>query len=288
MLLLGSQAIHGALPDTRRVFGLVVAFSVGAQPGGVARSAGQHGRRLSVPHEAVVFQCLLASTALTPYNYRDTSTLPGGSVRFQRPFETLAPTLDGDVLLVLARAEASFTGGQLARLIPDASEDGVRRAAQRLATQGIVLMEKVGQAHNYTLNRDHLLADSVVAIAKARRRFEARIQDLVDTWDEQPEVLVLFGSAARGQMRSDSDIDLFVVGEGGEPWEDQLIELELSVQRWTGNDARILVMTSGEADSGIGSEPVLDDIVREGQVLWGPDGWLRQRRTGQRTTPADS
>lgn len=206
-------------------------------------------------------------------------------MRLEKPFEAIAPTLDGDVLLVLARADARFTGGQLARLIPDASDDGVRRAAQRLVAQGLVLMEQVGQAHNYSLNRDHLLAGPVLAIAGAREAFVRRVRDHVSGWSERPEVVVLFGSAARGQMRGDSDVDLFVVGEGGERFDDQLVELEQSVHRWTGNDARILMMAPQEVEDALGSEAVLDDILGEGQVVWGPAGWLRERRTRSRITP---
>lgn len=206
-------------------------------------------------------------------------------MKLEKPFEAIAPTLDGDVLMVLAGAEARFTGGQLARLIPDASAEGVRRAAQRLVVQGLVLMEQVGQAHNYSLNRDHLLAGPVVAIAGAREAFANRVREHVSGWSEQPEVVVLFGSAARGQMRSDSDVDLFVVGEGGERFDDQLVELEQAVHRWTGNDARILMMAPQEVEDALGSEPVLDDITGEGQVVWGPAGWLRERRTRSRITP---
>ena len=33
-----------------------------------------------------------------------------------------------------------------------------------------------------------------------------------------PERIVLFGSAARGDMNRHSDVDLFVVKNGGDPW----------------------------------------------------------------------
>lgn len=209
-------------------------------------------------------------------------------MRLHKPFEALTPTLDGDVLLVLARAEASFTGGQLARMIPDASEDGVRRAAQRLVAQGLVLMERVGQAHNYSLNRDHLLAEPVIAIARARETLTERLRDHVAGWVEQPEAIVLFGSAARGEMNRDSDIDLLVVGEGSDRWDDQLLELALAVRRWTGNDARLLVMSPDEVETGLGVEPVLHDIMHDGQILSGPAGWLQNRRARSRLTTTEN
>ena len=39
-----------------------------------------------------------------------------------------------------------------------------------------------------------------------------RIRTAVATWDRAPLLVMLFGSAATGQMRVDSDIDVFVVG----------------------------------------------------------------------------
>ena len=34
----------------------------------------------------------------------------------------------------------------------------------------------------------------------------------------QPEKIILFGSAARGDMNRHSDVDLLVIKEGGDPW----------------------------------------------------------------------
>ena len=34
----------------------------------------------------------------------------------------------------------------------------------------------------------------------------------------QPEKIILFGSAARGEMNRHSDVDLLVVKDGGDPW----------------------------------------------------------------------
>lgn len=34
----------------------------------------------------------------------------------------------------------------------------------------------------------------------------------------QPEKIILFGSAARGDMNRHSDVDLLVVKDGGDPW----------------------------------------------------------------------
>ena len=42
------------------------------------------------------------------------------------------------------------------------------------------------------------------------------IQRIVEV--AQPEKIILFGSAARGDMNRHSDVDLLVVKDGGDPW----------------------------------------------------------------------
>lgn len=197
----------------------------------------------------------------------------------QRPFEALMPTLDGDVLLVLARVDAAFTGGDLARLLPHASPDGVRKAAQRLVAHGVVSVEQVGQAYRYSLNRRHLLAGAVVAIAHAADALRESVHDHVQGWSRPPELVLLFGSAARGDMRVDSDIDLLVVSEPYSEVDEDAGELADAVTGWTGNDARIVRMSPEELrDAFAARDSFVDELLTDGQVLWGPDRYLQRLR----------
>ncbi|HZK60317.1 MAG TPA: nucleotidyltransferase domain-containing protein [Cryobacterium sp.] len=200
-------------------------------------------------------------------------------MQIQRPLATITPTLDGDVLAVLAGAEATFTPGQVARLVPDASVEGIRKVLRRLATQGIVTSERVGQAYTYQLNREHLAAPAVLQLAQQRAALLARLQQAMDAWPVRPVHGALFGSAARGQMSLDSDIDVFLVrpdGAAPDVWETQTGELAAAVTRWTGNDTRILNMTEAEVRAGAASgDPVLRSIVEDGLTVAGRSSWLR-------------
>ncbi len=73
----------------------------------------------------------------------------------QHPLAVVTPTLDGDVLGVLALADEAFTTGQLHRTLARFSEDGIRKALARLRKQGIVVSEPAGKAYLYRFNRDH-------------------------------------------------------------------------------------------------------------------------------------
>ena len=93
-------------------------------------------------------------------------------------------------------------------------------------------------------------------------------------------LVALFGSAATGRMRPDSDIDVLVVRpellDVEDPkWCRQLDGLSTEVTAWTGNDARVLDMGEAEVRRGLESgEPVLADVRAEGIVVFGPAAYL--------------
>lgn len=200
-------------------------------------------------------------------------------MEIQRPFAVVTPTLDGDVLAALIGVDAWMTTGQLHRVIAARSQQGIRLTLQRLNAQGIVESERVGQTMRYRLNREHLAAPAVMALANLRTQLLQRVEEKLDDWPVSPTYAAIFGSAGRGQMRTDSDIDIFVVRPGnvdGPLWDGQIGELARQVSRWTGNDGRILEMTEHEVVSGAHSDPVLRAIADEGTTVFGSPGWLRK------------
>ena len=105
----------------------------------------------------------------------------------RHPLAVVTPTLDGDVLHHLALTGAALTPGQLARLLPKASIEGTRKVLNRLAKQGIVLSTRVGDAATtYELNRDHLAADAVIALAQQARTLRERIETFIADWKVLP------------------------------------------------------------------------------------------------------
>lgn len=198
-----------------------------------------------------------------------------------RPLTVISPTVDADVLAVLARARAAFTGRQVHQLAGRHSERGVRNALHRLCEQGIVTRERIGPSDWYALNRAHLAAPPIVALAQLRTELLHRVTAELEAWVIAPEYAALFGSAARGDMRPDSDIDLFVVRPGDvdpddDSWREQLAGLAHDVTAWTGNDTRVLEMSAPEVRAGLASgKQVLLDIREVGHTLHGPNAFLR-------------
>jgi len=198
---------------------------------------------------------------------------------FRRPLQAITPTLDGDVLAVLARADTELTGRELQRVIGHGSHQGIRNAADRLTDQGVVLRRTAGSANLYQLNRDHVAASWIEGLATLPAQVLGRVRDAINAWEHPPSLVVLFGSVARGDATPQSDLDLLVVRPTGcdqdDPdWRKQLSELQRTGTAWTGNDTRILEFGEHELQDP-GAEQVLADAAREGIELYGT---LRQLR----------
>lgn len=201
-------------------------------------------------------------------------------MQFQHPLSVVTPTLDGDLLTALAHAEVWFTPHQLQRVLPtDRSTEGIRRALRRLTEQGIVDAEQVGRASRYRLNRDHLGARPILELANLRSTFVTRLEDELRNMSEPPVYGALFGSAARGDMRPDSDIDILLVRADDTDltgWEHFTDLLSRRVTRWTGNDAQIYDLDESTARAAAaGGDPVLVSVVKEGLTIAGRPDWLR-------------
>ncbi|ANN15623.1 hypothetical protein SD37_08090 [Amycolatopsis orientalis] len=194
-----------------------------------------------------------------------------------RPLMTVTPTLDGDVLAVLANHDGIFTTGQLHRLLARHSEEGIRKVLRRLTKQGVVLSDRVGNAFAYRLNREHLAAEHIIGLARIQKTLLERIEDRLESWELPPVYAAVFGSAARGGMTEDSDVDLLLIrpdDADDDQWETQVHELAVEVTRWTGNDTRPLEFTEAElADRGY-AEAVLRDVARDGLTVAGSRTWL--------------
>jgi predicted nucleotidyltransferase len=198
---------------------------------------------------------------------------------FSRPLSVVVPTLDGDVLGVLAGAEDEFTGRRIHRVLGHGSEEGVRKAADRLVAQGIVIRRQAGQAKLYSLNRSHLAAQYVEGLSSLRAQLIKRLRGTARTWKKPASVVFLFGSVARGEAGTDSDLDLFVVRridtrESSTVWQQQLADLERDATVWTGNEARIVEYGKRElADPAV--REVAEEVLEDGIAIVGTRTRLR-------------
>lgn len=197
-------------------------------------------------------------------------------MRFQAPLAVVTPSLDGDVLYVLARAETWFTAPRLTHQLNDRSVEGVRRVLSRLVAEGVVERESSSHTPLYRLNKEHLAAPAIVELANLREKLITRMGETMQAWSHPPRYAALFGSAVGGAMRPDSDLDLFLVRphDADGSWSDDVAALAATASRWTGNDVRPLEY--GEAEIEGGDDPVLRDIEQSGITLSGDRAWFRR------------
>lgn len=218
-------------------------------------------------------------------------------MRLNKPFATVTPTLDGDVLVVLATADATFTISQIQRILTTASGEGIRKVLTRLTEQGVVLHGQVGRTNTYRLNAEHVAAEPIMALSRLAATFLGRVETYLEGWGEELKYAAVFGSAATGRMTLGSDIDLFLVrasdSESGgdhkdaEIWDRQVTELARKITAWTGNDGRIVEYTEDELRAAaFAGEPLLHDVAAQGLTVAGTRSWLNKQLRPVRKTAA--
>lgn len=168
------------------------------------------------------------------------------------PASAVVPTADADVLKVLASTDRPLTGRAIQRLA-HRSQRGVQLILDRMTANGLVDMVEAGPAKLYTLNRDHVAAEVALILADLRGRLFRRIRRQLTRWEVPPLAAAVFGSAARGDGGTDSDIDILVVRPAGvseeDPaWSGNVDELSREVHRWSGNRASILQVSPEQVD----------------------------------------
>lgn len=193
-----------------------------------------------------------------------------------RPYAVFSAPLDVEVLLVVRGTTRPLTGREIARLVTRGSPAGVQKALRRLASHGIIHAEEAGRALLYTLNRDHLAVPALETLAMMRIELERRLRARIEEWEIAPAHVSIFGSAARGDGDTESDIDLFVVRrlnvDASNPrWREQLDRLTTDVYRWTGNHLAISEVDERQLRR-LRREhpPVVDAVGADAITLFGP------------------
>ena|SRR5690349_3564728 len=201
-----------------------------------------------------------------------------------RPFASVSPGVEADVLVALAGSTAQRTGRELARL-SGRSVTGVQHALDRLVDEGLVHRAQAGRSFLYSLNREHLMAPAVEVMAGARWKLVERLKDLIGGWKVPTFHASLFGSAARGEGNPRSDIDLLVVrrteiDSDDADWLRQLDELAERVWLWTGNHAGVAELSEAELPRLLEDRPpALEQVERDGIDLAGIPlrKWMKSR-----------
>jgi predicted nucleotidyltransferase len=152
------------------------------------------------------------------------------------------------------------------------------RASQvlsHLADHGLVLIDQHGAGRLCRLNRAHLAADPLIALAGLRSRMIDFLRSEVASWSPRPVHTSLFGSAARGDGDTSSDLDLLVIRpdlgpDDDDRWATRLFEAGERIFSATGN--RVAWFVTGPFDlrrAVEAGEPIIGEWRRDSIHLTG-------------------
>lgn len=207
------------------------------------------------------------------------------------PISSVIPSAHGAILAVLARTNEPLSGRRVAALTDGrVGQWRTNEVLGELADAGIVLREHRPPAKLYRLNRGHVAAAGITALADQWGALLQRIRDEIADWSRPPVTASLFGSAARGEGGPGSDIDLLLVtsqavtaSEDTErQWQEQVDHLVQDIRTWSGNGCEVLELTATElADAVARGDRLVRDLRQDAIVVAGQDirPLLRPRAT---------
>jgi predicted nucleotidyltransferase len=195
------------------------------------------------------------------------------------PLLDVAPAVRGALLQALARLEQPVTRRQLAAAA-EVAPGHASAVIEELIQTGLVNETVAGRASMVELNRNHLAAGPVLALARLRGELIRRLRERLSAW---PDLLGawLFGSVARGDADPESDVDLLIVAQDlrSTDLHARLAQLHSDVRSWTGNDLQVVEHTPASWRKLLRSKtPLVPQIRLEGIALTTGAGSLLERR----------
>jgi predicted nucleotidyltransferase len=194
------------------------------------------------------------------------------------PVLDVAPAVRGALLQALARLEQPVTRRQLAAAA-GVAPGNASAVIEELVRAGLVSETAAGRASMVALNRNHLAAGPVLALAGLRGELIRRLRERLSAW---PDLLGawLFGSVARGDADSDSDVDLLIVADDLESRDlhERLAQLHADVRSWTGNDLQLVEHSTASWRKLVRAKnPLVQQIGRDGIAMTGDTAVLLGR-----------
>jgi DNA-binding transcriptional ArsR family regulator len=192
-----------------------------------------------------------------------------------RPAAIVLPAGTEGIVRVLAGTDAPLGVREVARLA-GVSANRASQVLSDLAEHGLVGVEDRGAGRLCRLNRSHLAAEPLLAIVGLRARVLEFLRSEVASWSPRPVHASLFGSAARGDGTTASDLDLLVVRPDSrseaedQHWDDQLFASGERIFSATGNRAAWLVTSPSDLRRAVkAGEAIVGEWRRDGIHLGG-------------------
>ncbi len=176
------------------------------------------------------------------------------------------------VLRCLYQAPAGISGREIGRRT-DLSHQAALQALEELFIAGVVLKESIPPAYRFTLNYKHWIVKGVVAPAfeKELGWMDLLIEELARDMPKSVVSLILYGSAAKGGMKRESDIDLIALTTGAKN-EIESFFSEKAASLYSAYQRRIsLIVYEDDKFNKLYKEGnrFVREVVNTGRVVWG-------------------
>ena len=173
------------------------------------------------------------------------------------------PGARGAVLAALLRTGAPLTGRRVHALVEGHSLGAVQQALRDLEGVGVITTETIGRAGVHRVNEQHEAIAPLRSLASPIDMLTRVVRDVAS----DVEAVIVFGSVARGEAHSDSDVDLAVIAR--DAWNGRA-DLEQQVSERLGNPCDVLHLTREQfVRTAENREPVVAEILRDGLPLVG-------------------
>lgn len=195
---------------------------------------------------------------------------------FTRSIEAIVPGVQGRVLAVLAETTAELNMRTIARLA-GASVAQASRVLPHLVELGLVERREVPPSSLFRLVSEHIAAGPLLRIARARDAMLEAMERIAGDLAVSPVSVIVFGSFARGEADTHSDIDTILVrptnvDEADEAWVASVQQWRDAVSRVSGNRVEVLEVGADEIAAHLGSRrQIWRDVRRDGLIVYGRD-----------------
>ncbi len=193
---------------------------------------------------------------------------------FVHPVQAVIPGTQGRVLAVLAETTAELNLRTVARLA-SVSPAQASRVLPGLVELGLVERREVPPSSLFRLNRENVVAQVVIELARSRDTALERMGAVARELPLPPASVIVFGSFARREADRQSDIDAVIVrpddvDDDDDTWTAGVEQWRSKVRAITGNPVEVIEIGRSEAIEKLSSRGQLwRDVAREGVVVQG-------------------
>lgn len=197
-----------------------------------------------------------------------------GSVDYTRPVQALIPGAQGQILGVLAETTARLNLTTLSRLA-GVSLAQASRVLPELIHLGLVERVEAPPSALFRLIDENLVGRLVRSMTDLRHLALRAVGDCSALQKPRPELVIVFGSFARGEADADSDLDLVIVRPGDidgddSAWAEAIVSLNQVLRRALGNPVNILEVGAKDLERRLKSRRELWKSIRaDGIVVYG-------------------